>query len=342
MKPGRNLHLAFLFAVAILALVSCATNDVALHRYEFQQPQMGVPFRIVLYATDEAKAKAASDAAFKRISDLNAVLSDYDYDSELSRLSRTSGSGQKVPVSEDLWHVLDRAQYFSEQSRGAFDVTVGPAVNLWRKARREKKFPDETRLAAARKSVGYQYVKLNADGHTVELAQPNMRLDLGGIAKGYAVSEAMKVLKEHGIAQALVSGGGDLAVSDPPPGKKAWTVELPALDESGPSEFLYLKNKAMATSGDLFQFVELDGKRYSHIVDPRTGIGLVDHSRVVVVAQDGTTADALSTALSVLGNEAGLRVAIKHPQIAVRMSRQFNDKIQTVETSNFRQHLIKP
>ncbi len=304
---------------------------------------MGVPFRIVLYAPDEVPARRAADAAFARIAALNSVLSDYDYDSELSQLSRTSGSGQMIKVSDDLWHVLKRSQDFAEQSGGAFDVTVGPAVNLWRKARREKKFPDESRLAAARLAVGYEKMKLEPNSRTVELVAPNMRLDLGGIGKGYAVDEAMKVLKQHGILRALVSGGGDLVVSQPPPGTKTWRIELPPLEEnSAPSDFLYLKNKAMATSGDLFQYVQLDGNRYSHIVDPRTGIGLVDHSRVVVVADDAATADALSTAVSVLGIDAGLQLMEKRPEAATRISRKRMENIKTSETPNFRTWLVEP
>ncbi|MFN7138466.1 MAG: FAD:protein FMN transferase [Limisphaerales bacterium] len=315
---------------------SCQTNEVPLQRFEFQEPQMGVPFRIVLYAPDEPRAEAVAKAAFARVSHLNSLLSDYDYDSELSRLSRTSGSGQKVPISPELWTVLKHGQSFAQQSEGAFDMTVGPAVNLWRKARREKRFPDEARLAEARKAVGYRNLVLNEKTRTAELLVPNMRLDLGGIAKGYAIDEAMQVLKRHGVTRALISGGGDIVVSEPPPGRSSWRIELPPLQENGvASEFLHLRNQAMATSGDLFQFVELDGKRYSHIVDPRTGIGLTDRSRVVVVTDKGITADALSTTVSVLGGEKGWNLAKTFPSTAVRISWKTGEEVETLETKNF-------
>ncbi len=296
---------------------------------------MGVPFRIVLYAENEMRAENASNAAFGRISELNNILSDYDYDSELSRLSHTAGSGTRVKVSEDLWTVLSTAQSFAEESNGAFDVTIGPVVNLWRKTRRDKTFPEKTRLAEARKAVGYQYVLLDPATRSVELKVSNMRLDLGAIAKGYAIDEAMKILKTAGIPSALVSGGGDMAVSQSPPGKDGWKIELPVeTDASAPSGYLLLKNQAMATSGDLFQFVELEGKRYSHIVDPRTGVGLINQRRVVIVAQDCMTADALSTSVSVLGLNEGLKLARKFPGTTVRVAETSNHKSPPLPTNS--------
>jgi thiamine biosynthesis lipoprotein len=300
---------------------------------------MGLPFRIVLYAPDEASATAKADAAFKRISELNNIFSDYDYDSELSALSRSAGSGQSVKISEDLWAVLNRAQKVSEQSRGAFDITVGPAVNLWRYARRTQKFPDTTRLEKARAAIGYRNLRLNRRHQTAELLVPDMRLDLGAIAKGYAVDEALNVLKQMGVTSALVSGGGDLAVSAPPPGAKGWRIELSPAGTNAVREFVVLSNRALATSGDLFQFVELDGKRYSHIVDPRTGIGLTDRSLVVVIARDCMTADSLSTAASVLGPQEGLTLVRKTPGAEGRILRQAGPAMEKFETTGFSKFL---
>ena len=184
----------------------------------------------MLYARNQRSADAASANAFRRIKQLNDIMTDYDADSELSKLSRTSGRGEEVRVSDDLWRVLQRAQDLARRSGGAFDVTVGPYVNLWRKARREHTMPEPARLAEARQAVGYTHVRLHPKNQTVELLVPRMRLDLGGIAKGYAVDEALKVLSRLGIDRALVAGGGDLAVGGPPPGKKGWRIELAPLD----------------------------------------------------------------------------------------------------------------
>ena len=319
---------------------STQPDPPALTRFEYQRPEMGVPFRIVLYAENTNSAGRAAEAAFQRVKELNDVMSDYDPDSELSKLSQTSGQGLQVPVSADLWFVLKRAHQLSERSNGAFDVTVGPFVNLWRRARRQHQLPDSVRLAQARQAVGYQHMKLNEQARTVELLVPNMRLDLGGIAKGYAVDEALKTLRHAGITQALVEGGGDVAVSNPPPGKKGWRFDLSSLDATNapPDRFLLLKNSAISTSGDLYQRLEIDGKRYSHIVDPRTGIGLTDHSLVSVIAGDSITADSLTKVVSVLGPEKGLKFIEATPGVAVRIMREPGEKIQTYESSKFRRY----
>ncbi len=297
----------------LLGCAGCRTLPAApLERFEYTEPQMGVPFRIVLYAEDRARAEAAARAAFDRIAELNAILSDYDSDSELNRLCETSGSGRAVPVSDELWTVLARAQELARQTDGAFDVTVGPYVHLWRRARREQTLPDPGRLARARAAVGWQHLELDARQRTARLRVSRMRLDLGGIAKGYALDEALKVLAAHGIRRALVSGGGDLAVGEPPPGRTGWRIEVPPPEPAqGPTRFLLLRCAALATSGDLFQHVQIAGVRYSHIVDPRTGLGLTNRVQVTVIARDGMTADSLSTAISVLGPERGGKLAAR-------------------------------
>jgi thiamine biosynthesis lipoprotein len=309
-------------------------------RFEFQRPEMGMAFRIVLYATSEGQANRAAEAAFQRIKELNDVMSDYDEASELSKLSRSSGTGRAVPLSPDLWLVLSRAQELAERSHGAFDVTVGPFVQLWRRARRQHELPDQSRLAQAREGVGYQHVRLDPSAHTAELLVANMKLDLGGIAKGYAIGEALKTLQRSEIARALVEGGGDVAVSEPPPGKEGWRFELSSLDVSNapPARFLLLKNVAISTSGDLYQRLEIKGKRYSHIVDPHTGIGLTDHSLVNVIAPESITADSLTKVVSVLGPEQGLQFIKEYPGVEARVAREPDGKIETRETPGFAQY----
>lgn len=271
---------------------------------------MGVPFRIVLYASSTNVASEAAEAAFKRVSQLNDILSDYDYDSELSKLGRTSGTGESVKVSEELWTVLAKAQEISEASDGALDVTVGPYVQLWRKARRERKLPAAETLEKARRRVGYTNMVLQ--DHAVELKAPDMRLDVGAIGKGYAADEAMQVLRKRGITRAFATASGDMCLGEAPPGQKGWKIQLLEAQNERGQGFLVLKNCGVATSGDLFQFVEIDGKRYSHIVNPKTGVGLTDRSLVTVVAKDGMTADGLSTTVSVMGPERGLKLARKY------------------------------
>jgi thiamine biosynthesis lipoprotein len=306
-------------------------------RFAYEKAEMGVPFRITLYAPDAATAKAAADAAFERVAVLNSILSDYDPDSELSRLSRTSGSGRAVPVSRDLWSVLERAQALAQQTEGAFDVTCGPLVNVWRRARRKQELPSEALIAERRARVGWRKMRLDPAAQTVELLVPEMRLDCGAIAKGYAVDAALAVLRERGITSALVAGSGDMAASAAPPGQAGWKIEVAALDAPGapPPRVVRLKDSAIATSGDLFQHVEISGTRYSHIVDPRTGLGLTDHSLVSVLAPDCFTADSLATAVSVLGPARGLRLIEETPTAAALIRREIGGRIESTQSSRW-------
>ncbi len=330
--------------VCLPGLVGCASvsTESPLQRFEFQKPEMGLPFRIVLYAQNERKANEAVAAAFKRIEEINDRMSDYDPDSELSELSRTAGQGKAVRVSDELWFVLEHAQRLAAETHGAFDVTVGPVVQLWRKARREKKLPEATALAKARDSVGYQCLKLDRRTRTATLLKPGMKLDLGGIAKGYANDEALKVLRTHGVQSALVTGGGDMAAGDPPPGKNGWRIELAPLDvpDAPPTSFASIANCGFATSGDLFQHVEIDGKRYSHIVDPRTGIGLTDHGLVIVIARNCMTADSLSKPAGIMSPEEGIRF-IEKKGAAARIARKPGSQVQVRETGNFKKFLTE-
>lgn len=319
---------------ALFCLFVVAARAESLERFAYEKAEMGLPFRITLYARDAASAKEASDAAFARIAQLNAVFSDYDPDSELSRLSRTSGSSGFVPVTTDLWNVLERAQALAAKTDGAFDITVGPLVNTWRRARRKRELPGAELIAEMKARVGWKNLVLEPATKSAKLVVPDMRLDLGAIAKGYAIDAAVKVLRERGIASCLVAGGGDMMAGDAPPGQAGWKVELAPLDAPGApaAEVVVLKNSALATSGDVFQHVEIEGTRYSHIVNPRTGVGLTDHSLVAVLALDCATADSLATAVSVLGPERGLKLVENTPGVAARMVRKPGEKIE-VRTS---------
>jgi len=279
-------------------------------RFAFVEKQMGADFRIVLYADNEKVANEAATSAFAEVERLNAILSDYDPKSDLSRLSETSGSGQHFPLSDDLFAVLDASQKLSRQTAGAFDITIGPCVRLWRIARFRKTFPLPEKLAEARKAVGFRHLNISHTKHTALLEVPNMMLDLGGIAKGYVADKALMVLRKRGIGSALVDAGGDLALGDPPPDRKGWRIEVGGLKHPD-LPVLELAHCAIATSGDVEQFVEIAGKRYSHLIDPSTGIGLTTRIQVAVVTSTGIQADSLASALSVLGTERGTKFVQK-------------------------------
>ena len=306
-------------------------------RFVFEKAEMGVPFRVTLYARGSSEAKRAAEQAFARVSELNAVFSDYDSDSELSLLSESSGKGKSVGVSADLWRVLERAVYFSKISDGAFDVSVGPVVNLWRTARRRRTLPDPERIREALGRTGYSGIRLDETSRSVELLSSKMRLDAGGIAKGYAIQEALGVLFKLGHRSCMVEGGGDLAVGDAPPGTTGWRVSVTALDHlSAPApQMLQLTHRALSTSGDLYQRLEIDGVRYSHIVDPRTGVGLVDHSLVSVLGPNAMDTDALSKVIAVLGPERGIPIAEHMEGVSVYVIRAPEGRMEEWRSANW-------
>jgi thiamine biosynthesis lipoprotein len=326
---GR-LMVVWMFAVGVPA---APPAEPALKRFEFSQTEMAIPIRIVLYAKDDATASEAARAAFSRFHDLDAVFSDYDPQSELRRLCNTSCEGKAVRVSDDLWRVLVRAQELSERSEGAFDVTIGPVVRLWRSARRTKELPAPESLAAARSRVGYRLVRLHEDRQAVELLKPNMRLDLGGIAKGYAVDEAMAALRKHGARRMMVEAGGNIGLGDPPPEKPGWKIGIAPPDVGRPPrEYLWLSNAALSTSGDLWQYAVINGTRYSHLIDPHTGMALTDHSSVTVVGRDGLSTDGLSSAVAILGPEKGLKLVESTAGAAAFIVRIVDGKQKTYES----------
>lgn len=312
-----NLVLLGLF-ISLCSAVGASGGQAPI-RFEFESKHMGTTFRIVLYAANMDRAKKAADAAFARVAELDGMMSDYKQTSELMRLCKRFATevGEPVKVTDDLFFVLQKAQEMSKKSDGAFDVTVGPVVQLWRLARRTQELPDPKEFASAREKVGYQKIKLDAAKKTVQLTTPGMQLDLGGIAKGYAADEALKLLKEKfGITQALVGAYGDIACGDPPPGKEAWNVEIAPISKSQKVRTLNLANAAVSTSGDLEQFVVIKGVRYSHIVDPKTGLGLTGQRSVTVIAPRGVTADSMTKAVSLLPPEQALKLVEDTPGAA--------------------------
>jgi len=332
----RLLKPALLAAVLVLAGCRTAAPEKALHRFEFRHPAMGTLFTITLYAPDAEAAEAAAAAAFKRIDVLEEIMSDYQADSELLRLC-DQPFGKPVSVSADLFDVLDRAQRTAKLSDGAFDVTVGPYVRLWRFARKRKVLPTPAELASAREAVGWEKLRLDRRARTVTLLVPNMRLDLGGIGKGYAADQAMEILKGRGLRRALVAASGDIAVGDPPPGQPGWKVGIAALGTrtNQLARTILLRNAAISTSGDSEQFIEIGGVRYSHILNPATGLGLTNRIQATVIGPDATTTDSLDTTVSILGARRGLALANSFPRTAALVVTGDDGREQTAASRRF-------
>ncbi len=263
---------------------------------------MGSKARVVIYAQSEQDATTAATNAFEEMSRQNAILSDYDPSSESMQLVKKAPS-EWHDVSPDLVEILALSRGVWEVSGGAFDPTIGPVTHLWRPAFKSGTLPDTDALRLALERVGMQHLELDEEHSRIRFDRDGMLLDFGGIGKGFAADKALDVLREHGCPSALVDLGGDLALGNPPPGKEGWRVTI----DNGlelPHEVL-LANVGVATSGDLYRHVEIDGVRYSHIVDPKTGLGLTRSVAVTVIAPRPWLADALASAASVMG-ESGL------------------------------------
>ena len=281
-----------------------------LSRHSFRHYQMGTQFRLVFYAESEETAKNLAIRAFEELDLLNLSLSDYLPDSELNLLCQKAGIRRKSPVSQDLWQVLLLSQSVSRKSKGAFDVSVGALSKLWRTAFKKRAFPDPLAIEQVLPSVNYKRIKVARGTPKVALYEAGVQLDLGGIAKGYAADKIAEILREAGYRHYLVDAGGDLLLGEAPPGREGWRIAT--ANQSGKSTE-FLTNCAIATSGDTYQYLEWQGKRYSHIIDPRTGYGLTDQLQVTVIARTGALADALASTLSVLNEKSGKKLLKKFP-----------------------------
>ena len=327
--------LALIGTLMFGGLIGCRSGSgrMPLSRFEFQQPHMGTSFTITLYAPDEIAARTSAEAAFAKVAALNQTMTDYDPESELMRLCRQP-VGQPVRVSAELFDILAESLRIAELSGGAFDPTIGPVVRLWRRARRTETLPTPEQIAHARESVGWRKLQLDAKQQTVTLLATNMQLDLGGIAKGYAADAALKVLREQGIRSALVAASGDIAVGDAPPGQASWRVSIGTpFQREGRERTLLLKNAAVSTAGDSEQFVIINGIRYSHIVDPRTAVGLTNRCQVSVIAPHGLQTDGFDTAVSILGAEKGRKLIESQPKLSAIIYRETPAGIETVEVN---------
>lgn len=358
----KKSHFFFLLTLNVLLTVHTARSQ---KKYVFERPEMGSPFTISIYssagngsatyrsttaedgaadvAADSAAIASAAAAAFRKADTLNTLLSDYRDSSEINRLSATSGQGRFIPVSAPLFSIIQHAQSAALSSQGSYDITIGPVVQLWRKARKTKVFPDADSLKIALARTGYRYLHLDTLTRSVWLEKPGMKLDVGGLGKGFVAQAVLDLLRESGYPCAMVNAGGKIVVGESPPGKAGWVIGInaPGEKEKIMPMFLSLANFSVATSGDIYQYVEFDGKRYSHIVDPKTGIGLTRRRNVTALAADGTTADWLATACSILPLRKSFRMIRRFPGAALFVSESKNGKIIQKSSAKFNKYLIK-
>lgn len=300
--------------VLLLLSLACFSSILAVEtRFDFESVQMATKFHLSLHAETREKAEKAADDAFAYVSHLTSLFSDYEPNSELNRLN-LSTANKPFKASPELVEIVSRSLEISKLTEGAFDITCGHLTRLWRSMKSRRQLPPPDRLAAAKASMDWRAVQVDAPAGTITLTKPGMLLDLGGIAKGYAADAVLKLLRErHHISRALVIAGGDIAIGDAPPNQKGWEIQLRSSANARTPAIL--KNTAVSTSGDLYQTVAIEGKRYAHIISPKSGLGTTTGVSCSVIATHATTSDALATAMVVLGKQKGSEFAKKVPGI---------------------------
>lgn len=327
----------FIYTIALLVF-STPLLQAQTRKFSYSEMKMGSAFNLIIVSADSNKANHLARKSYELVDSLNHIFSNYDSSSELSKINASAGL-LPYKMSTAMLDLVQKSQYAYIQSKGAYDISIGPLSSLWRNARKAKLFPEASTVLATKKLVGLNQVKINKRLGTIFLPNANMQLDFGGIAKGYIAQWVINFLKANGIQQALVDAGGDIVMSGAPLNQQGWLigVNLPETTDQLLNKKLQLSNCSVATSGDVFQFIEYKGVKYSHIINPLTGYGVTNLRNVTIVAKTGATADWLATACSILPIQEAKQLAISH-QAALLITTLKNGKLVFEATPNFKNY----
>ncbi|MFO0795682.1 MAG: FAD:protein FMN transferase [Candidatus Brocadiaceae bacterium] len=308
---------------------------------------MGTFAEVSIYSNDERLAGKAIDEALNEMERMDRIMSNYKSDSELSQINKIAPK-LSTPCGAELLDVVEQSIYYSEMSGGAFDITVSPIVNLWGFFSGKERVPSDKEIEKILPAVSYKNIVINKGNDSkkpgaVSFKNPQTQIDLGAIGKGYAVDKALGVIKKYGIDNGCINLGGNIYVLGVPPDKKGWKIGVQnprKKDEI--MGYMELKDEATATSGDYERFFEVRGKRYSHIIDPRTGRPVSSGTiATTIVAPTGTQVDALSTSVFVLGPEKGLNLIKKIPGAEAMIVYEKDGKLAIDMTQGFKEKFTK-
>lgn len=327
----------FIYTITLLVF-STPLLQAQTRKFSYSEMKMGSAFNLIIVSADSNKANHLARKSYELVDSLNHIFSNYDSSSELSKINASAGL-LPYKMSRAMLDLVQKSQYAYIQSKGAYDISIGPLSSLWRNARKAKLFPEASTVLATKKLVGLNQVKINKRLGTIFLPNANMQLDFGGIAKGYIAQWVINFLKANGIQQALVDAGGDIVMSGPPLNQQGWLigVNLPETTDQLLNKKLQLSNCSVATSGDVYQFIEYKGVKYSHIINPLTGYGVTNLRNVTIVAKTGATADWLATACSILPIKEAKQLAISH-QAALLITTLKNGKLVFEATPSFKNY----
>lgn len=327
----------FIYTITLLVF-STPLLQAQTRKFSYSEMKMGSAFNLIIVSADSNKANHLARKSYELVDSLNHIFSNYDSSSELSKINASAGL-LPYKMSTAMLDLVQKSQYAYIQSKGAYDISIGPLSSLWRNARKAKLFPEASTVLATKKLVGLNQVKINKRLGTIFLPNANMQLDFGGIAKGYIAQWVINFLKANGIQQALVDAGGDIVMSGAPLNQQGWLigVNLPETTDQLLNKKLQLSNCSVATSGDVYQFIEYKGVKYSHIINPLTGYGVTNLRNVTIVAKTGATADWLATACSILPIKEAKQLAISH-QAALLITTLKNGKLVFEATPSFKNY----
>ena len=276
---------------------------------------MGSPLKLIIGAKkehiDSVQSTQLAQETLRFIDSLNHILSDYDSVSELSLINQQAGNGFQ-PISPLLEEILLIAQNAYYQTKGAYNIAIGPLSLLWRNARQEKVFPSKAQIIKAQKLIAFDQIIIDSIKHQIYIPNKAMRLDLGSLGKGFVAQKAINFLQNKGVQYAMIDAGGKIVTLAPV--NEYWQIGINRLREKNKTiaTSIRLSNQAVSTSGDAFQFYMYNGHRYSHIINPLSGYGIEIPKNVTVIASNGVTADWLSTACSLLTVRESIQLAAKY------------------------------
>ncbi len=312
-----------------------ATQGNPVEGYASTFPALGTLVQLKAFSKDTPQVELAFQAAVREVRRLESVLTDYDSQSETRQLTDAAFEN-RMHVSHDLWQVLKASDDWHRRTDGALDSSLGNLTLLWRQHRRAQQAPTASEIIDALADSGWQHVSLDEATQTVQLHGKKIRFDFGAIGKGYIVDRIYELLVEHQLPSCLVNISGNMRVGQVPPGRAGWRIAVSPLEKSGAAlrEFT-CADQAIATSGDLWQYTILDGTRRSHILDPKTGLGVPGPIAATVISKTATDADAFATAACVLGAKRALVLANAFPATELLIATKSDDTVQIAETRDF-------
>jgi thiamine biosynthesis lipoprotein len=308
-SPFKKGGIVYILLFSSLVLILYPSSSYSTNLYKYHQVSMGTVIEITLIGDDEEEANKEVLQAFQEIKRIETLMSPWLDSSDVTRINRSAGK-EWLKVSPETMKVIKKAQEISELSEGGFDITVGPLTELWRKAREKKTPPSVEEVKGKLSLVNFKNLGIDPEGKVL-LKKKGMAIDLGGIAKGYAVDRAFELLKSLGYKNLIVNAGGDLRVGGFK-NNQLWSIGIQhPRDSKKILARISVSDTAVATSGDYEKFFFDQGKRYHHIFSPKDGFPTVSCQSVTIFSKDGMTADALATAVFVLGPEKGYSLCQK-------------------------------